>query len=337
MHPYLKEISLFSKYGFINGRLEDVNEDIKIINVHWPEAIFGWSEPTEEELDRLEMQISECKKTAKLVYTKHDYLRNKGTTKNFTRLFKIIEENSDAFIHLGEKSKSIYQKLYPSAIHTRIYHPLFKNTFQTFTKEEARNTLGIQKDAFVIIVPGQIRTHKERDMILKAFKGLEFKKRQKVLIATNMRTELRYDFPGRVRLKPFFDFQNFFKERFKGSHTPPTFYFNYSHLDEKEYSLRFSASDMVLIPRINILNSGNIFLGLALNKIVVGPGIGNMEEILKQNGLPVFNPDSHRSIKSAIEEGIKLSNSKEFEFSNTHEYDPEIIAREYDDFLKSLL
>lgn len=299
-----------------------------IVNIHWPEAIFDWVEPTEIQLIDLEKEIIKWKKKSILVYTKHDTHRNKGTTLNFDRLFYLIEKHTDVFIHLGIYSKRLYEKKYPHAIHEIIYHPLFKNSFKIYPKTEAKELLKIKKDALVIIAPGKIRTFKERDMVLKSFKALPNK--NKVLIATNMRTELPFDFPGRVRLKKFFDLQKYFKNKFKNKYHLPDFLFNYNNLNVEDFSLRMSAADVVLIPRIDLLNSGNIFLGLTFKKVIVGPAIGNIEEQLKELGYPIFNPKSLGSVIKALEKGIILSKSSSFNFQTFVKYQPSTVAKEYD-------
>src|SRR5690606_12932433 len=133
-----------------------------IVNIHWPEALFDWYEPTPGQLDELEKSVEIWKKNSIIVYTKHDSRRHKGMTSNFERLFKMIEENTDVFIHLGNYSKSLYEKEFPAARHEIVFHPLYTNSYSFYSREEARKDLGIDKDAMVIIAPGNIRHLKER-------------------------------------------------------------------------------------------------------------------------------------------------------------------------------
>lgn len=304
LNPYLEEIEKHSHCEFVYSHFENYDSSFKIVNIHWPEAIFDWYEPTTDQLETLESAIKEWKVNSTIIYTKHDDERHKGMTPNFRRLFKLIEENSDIFIHLGQYSKRKYEKIYPTARHSVVYHPLYSHFFKIYPKEYARKILEIDKNSLVIIAPGTIRNIKEREMVLKSFK--KFKSRNKVLIATKMRNEIEFDFPGRTRLKSIFDVRNFIVNRFKNNHTPPKYLFSYRKISFEKFSLLMSAGDIVLIPRIKTLNSGNVLLGFTFNKVVVAAETGNLTEQLKEIGLPTFNPFSINSIVEAIGEGEKL-------------------------------
>lgn len=52
----------------------------------------------------------------------------------------------------------------------------------------------------------------------------------------------------------------------------------------------FSVCGIVLIQRPEILNSGNVPLGFYYGKVVVGPFVGNVGELLVKTGNPVFSP-----------------------------------------------
>lgn len=327
-HPYLEEIKKNTTNDLICDKYQNYNSSFEIVNIHWPEAIFNWVEPSEDELSKFDNALKVWKKKSVIVYTKHDLVRTKGNTLNFSKLFQIVEENTDVFVHLGEYSKRIYVEKYPNAKHEIIFHPLLSNSFQLSNKNEAREILGIGNEALVIIAPGNIRSFRERKLILKSFIGIKAK--NKVLISTNMRNELRYDFPGRIRLKKYFDVQGYVINSFKVKHLPPQYFFTYNPLSTEALSLRMSAADIVIVPRVDILNSGIVFLGLTFGKVTVGPNIGNIGEQLKELNYPVFNPNSISSVTKALEKGIKLNLSGDYIGNSLEKYLPINVAREYD-------
>lgn len=327
-YPYLDEIQKCSSFVFHYDHYHNYSKKYSFVNIHWPEAIFNWIEPTEDDLYDLEKTLEVWRKSASIVYTKHDFKRTKGTTPNFSKLFKIIEENTDVFIHLGEYSKRFYEKKYPHAKHEIVHHPIFENSFETYPRTEARKLLGIDPKALVVIAPGKIRFFKERKMILESFKAL--KNNNKVLISTNMRSELKFDFPGRIRLRKYFDVQRIFIKKFKDKYQPPKYIFSYNPLSSRELSIQMSAADLVLVPRLDLLNSGIVFLGLTFGKVTVGPNIGNIGEQLKELDYPVFNPNSISSVTKAMEKGIKLNLSGEYMDKTLEKYLPINVAREYD-------
>ena len=82
--------------------------------------------------------------------------------------------------------------------------------------------------------------------------------------------------------------------------------FSKKYVDVKDTSLLFSAADIVFIQRKQILNSGNLPMGFAAGKVVVGPQVGNVGEILKSTGNPTFNPDNEQSVVEAVKKGLAL-------------------------------
>lgn len=327
-HPYIEEIKSFSENDFIFNSIFNFDYSSTIINIHWPEAVFDWKEPSGKDLENLEKLLIEIRRSAVIIYTKHDFKRTKGTTPKFSRLYKIIEENTDVFIHLGQFSKAFYERIFPKARHEIIYHPIYEKSFFYFSKHEARRQLGIESETTVVIAPGKIRSNEERNLVLKSFEALKI--RNKVLISTNMRSELKFDFPGRVRMKKIFDVRNFFVKKFKAKYKSPQYLFTYSPRSPEDLSLRISAADIVMVPRVDILNSGLVFLGLTFGKVVVGPAVGNIKEQLEELNFPVFNPDSIKGVTRALEKGIKLESNGNFTKKPLPKFLPVNVAKEYD-------
>lgn len=328
LNPYLEEIINYSQHTYTYAPFQEYNSSYQVVSIHWPEAIFNWKEPTLEELQILEQNILDWKRNSVIVYTKHDFERNKGTTTNFTKLFNLIERHTDVFIHLGKFSQNFYKKKFLLAQHEIIHHPIFKHSLKLKSKINARKLLGIDQESTVIIAPGNIRSFEERKMVVKSFNSLKIN--NKVLISTNMRTDLQYDFYGRVWLKKYIDIKKYFINRFKKKYQPPKYIFNYGLMSAEDLCLRVASSDVVLVPRINILNSGIVFLGLTFGKVIVGPATGNIEEQLKELNYPVFNPNFVFSVTEALQKGIKLHMSGEYSETTLTKYQPINVANEYD-------
>ncbi|MCM4154701.1 hypothetical protein [Gramella sp. AN32] len=332
INPYLENTQKLSQHEYIYSNFRDYRVDFDIVNIHWPEAIFGWHEPSEAELAELKTAFSNWRKHSVLVYTLHDDKRHKGMTRNFKKLFQLVENYAEVFIHLGEYSKVIYQQKFPEAVHKTINHPLYEDAYPIYDKGVARDNLQIDQAAKVIIVPGNIRNDKEKKMVLRSFKSLKFE--NKVLIATGMRAELKFDFPGRVRLKKIIDVKEQKAKWFKEKYQPPEYYFSYKRISSRELGLKMSAADIVLIPRINNLNSGLFFLGLTYKKVLLGPEIGNIEEQLRKFNFPVFDPSSIRSIKMKIHEAFELSKSGySWEEDKLNAYKVKEVVQELDKFM----
>ena len=78
-------------------------------------------------------------------------------------------------------------------------------------------------------------------------------------------------------------------------------------IDNCDLPYFISASNVIFIQRKDILNSGNVPLAFLFRKVVVGPNVGNIGELLNATGNPAFCPDNKYDIVRALEEASKLS------------------------------
>jgi hypothetical protein len=336
-NTYFDEIINCSDNEFVFDNYKNYNSEYKIVNIHWPESIFNWAEPTNEQLNDYENEIFEWKKHSKIIYTVHNLNPHSGITKNFTKLYKIIEQNCDVFMHLGEFSKNYFQKRYPKSEHIIINHPLYETTFRVSDKKYARNELGIDEKVLVIIAPGKIRNLEEKKMVLRAFNSINEK--NKVLISTNMlRDNISINFPGRYTLKKFIDLKLILEKLFHKKYSKPKYFFNEGYLNSDKFSLMMSASDIVFIPRKKILNSGNVFLGLTYKKIIVGPSQGNVKEILENFGFPIFDSNNSKSVFEALKQSVFMFKDNCYQYKEEYlaKFKPKNVAEEWDKLIDDL-
>ncbi|TWO34373.1 hypothetical protein E1J38_000555 [Seonamhaeicola sediminis] len=331
-NPYLDEILHYSKHEFIFGVLNSYKPSYSVILINWPEQLFGWKEPSNTQLDDLENRFRLWKQSSSIIYVVHDLERHSGMTDNYRRLFEMVLHFSDSLIHLGVYSKELFQKKYPSKHHEVIYHPLYERSFEIHNKLEARKKLGIRKDQIVFIAPGRIRSLAERKFIISAFNSV--KEKDKLLIASNMYyKELNIEFKGRTKLKRVIDVKRLINKVYNFNFNSK-FRFNYGFTSFKELSLLMSAADIVIIPRLKILNSGNLFLGLTYRKIIVGPNKGNVLGFLEKLNLPIFNPDDVKSASLAFSESLNLLNKESHYNENVlKEFKPKEVAAKWDIFI----
>ena len=67
------------------------------------------------------------------------------------------------------------------------------------------------------------------------------------------------------------------------------------------------SSNVIFIQRKDILNSGNVPLAFLYHKVVVGPKVGNIGELLEATGNPTFCPNNKKDILRALKEARRLS------------------------------
>jgi glycosyltransferase involved in cell wall biosynthesis len=120
----------------------------------------------------------------------------------------------------------------------------------------------------------------------------------------------------------------------------PLYRFNYSFVAEEDTQLYLNAADVLQIPRLHVLNSGNITLGMTFGKVVVGPDSLDVGHLLKSTGNVVFDPDRPETAGAAIEHAMELAAAGEVGRSNRAlalgEWSAEQCADQYLEFFHSL-
>ena len=80
-------------------------------------------------------------------------------------------------------------------------------------------------------------------------------------------------------------------------------------ISNTELPYYFSAADIVLIQRKEILNSGNVPMALFFHKVVAGPKFGNIGELLDLTGNPTFDLTDSHSVIEAVTHAQQLANT----------------------------
>lgn len=327
-NKYFDEIENHFQGQFIYGSLDDYKEEYEIVNIHWPEYIFEWKEPTNNQLIQLKNHFKKWKKHSKIVYTLHDEKNHYKESESFDELFKLVFENCDAIIHLSKYSLNKYTKFFPNKEHTVIEHPLYTTIPNNSTRNEAKEFLNINKNSKVILIFGQIRTYAEQKMILRSFKKIH----QKNIVFLVAR--FPYIPPSYI--------PNFLKEKYRSLmfrffKIKKRYFFGTEFVNVNNIQYFLNASDVVYIARKNTLNSGNIPLAITFNKIAVGPNTGNMGEILDELNFPKFEPDNINSIVKELKTGIAKSDEFIIPIETVQKLDPKNISEKYYRFLLSLI
>jgi len=335
-NPVLDEIEKHFNGNFIYDYYKNFdNHKIDVVNIYWPESIFNYAEPTLKQINDLEKELINWKAKAKIVYTRHNKHPHKNKSQRFIDLYNLIISYADGIIHLGNYSLKEFSENYekfkatPSAI---IYHPaytLFKNNI---SKLQARKKLGLLPNKKVILVFGSVRTYEELQLIIDSFNLLEEKNKHLLISNLNIYKKLPKTFKDRI-LK----FTNSKIEKLKFQ-LKKDITINYSFIENEEVQTYLNAADVLFIPRINLLNSGNLFLGFSFKKVVVGPEIGNLTEFLQRTNNPTYNPKSSISASKALKKGLILSDKKGIENYTfvTEHCQPKDIAKSYYSFFNQL-
>ncbi len=301
---------------------EDHISHFDIIHIQWPESLLLWKEPTIKNLSDLEQRLAGWKKRgSKIIVTRHNYEPHTYFPLN-KELYRTVYQKADGIIHFSSFSQKEFRLRYPDLTdceHAVIPHPWYKDLSNNTTRSNSRKRLGLSDKDRVFLVFGNIREREEQDMVISSFLNCQVKSKKLVFsngILTEIARESIRRYPLRYVRRVLARFFSYNYYRFKRINIRDQF------VPSEEIQLYLNAADVLIIQRIDQLNSGNIPLGFTFGKVVIGPDNGNIGEILRQTGNPVFDPKDYTSIQNAMQKGIKLAlegyGAKNFNWAANH-------------------
>ena len=282
-----------------------------IIHFQWPEGLFGLfgHQVTDEELKRVNQRFVWLKEHGKKIfYTCHNLKPHTNKNENLLRLYELIYSNADYVHHLGNYSCDLLQPQYPNAHHIVIPHHIYDDVYSfSITPEEARNRLNIPENERIVLSFGKFRNNEERQFVL----SIKNKCNHSPLFGRGVGGEALFLMPGFYRetlhtwnpKKLVTRLYHTLFYRLKGIQ------FSNEVIPDDMMQYYFCAADVVLIQRLDILNSGNLPMAFHAGKVVVGPDVGNVGQILRETGNFTFNTNNTESAIYALQ-GALAATSK---------------------------
>lgn len=267
-----------------------------IIHFHWPEALCGWRPPSRGFLEDLRESIRRLKEHGVLVSTVHNEHPHYQDTPEFRQLYSLVYGESDGMIHFGNASMDVVRHRYAEVLdgvrETVIPQGDYSNFPNRISKEAARRALGLEPDDAVFLSFGRVRSMEELSLLRKGFASAKVKGK-KLLIVSRLPHPHRTDYRRYlVRAPLWLDSSTILVDRF----VPPEEVENY-----------LNASDVLVVPRRQVLNSSGPSLGFSFGRVVVGPSMGVVGEVLEGAGNPTFQPSDPASLASALQQGYELA------------------------------
>ena len=270
----LKSLGAQVFYGA--DRLFKEDERFNVVHFMWPDALFGWTHEaiSPEMIAKLEDAIKRHKESgAVIAYTRHNARPHVDDNPLLIQAYDIVERSADLIFHMGEYSMKEFLDKHPesSSKNVVVPHHTYARISRSVTRKEAREWFGLSEDDKVVLSFGVFRNDDERNLLLSAVKGCNIE---------NLKV-----------LAPRF------------SSCPPPWIMGSSNggaVPEQILPMYFAAADVVFIQRCHILNSGNVPMAFYFGCACVGPDDGNVGEILRATGNPVFDPANQASAAEAI-------------------------------------
>lgn len=295
-----------------------------IIHIQWPEYLFPPFEPlTEAKLSTLERVLVYWKAKARVVLTRHNAHPNyKDSPLLYERLYQLVYSYCDAIVHLGpdklsEFKGSHFKDIYHNEIlHQIIPHHLYNDSYENIiSQSDARKLLGISSRPLVVLIFGRIRYTEERRFLRKLFANV---KGEDILFLIPSWLPFHKGSGIKCYLRSAYYFIRLavlnLNKRIRASDR---------FISDDEVQVYFNAADIVLLPRIDGLNSGNITLSYYFRKVILGPDTGNMAFELKEFGNPVYQVGSIDSLL----EGLAFAKQLVFQNKGQENYENALKCR----------
>lgn len=272
-----------------------------IVHFQWPQAFMA-NDGGKHTIEDLNNWIVEIKNHGvKVVSTCHDLEPHYSQCSEFGNAFSVVYKNCDAIFHLGEYSLQLFERKYPTIKHYIIPHHIYDTIYDNIpSRSEACKALNLNPKKKYILCFGTFRAEEERDivkLVARKFKDYEilapgFMDIQKVR---------RFSFLPNSSERRAFLYKHWYKIHMTGR--------TWNSVPDAQLPFYYAVSDICLIQRKKILNSGNAILPMLFDKVVVGPDTGNVGPLLKSIGYPTFKTNDDKSIIIALTEAMELQKS----------------------------
>lgn len=272
----------------------DKYEYYDIIYLQWPEEIYRWNK-SKINLDALSDHFDLLKKKAiKTVITCHN-LHPHNNDELMTKLYNLVYSKVDAIQHMGIFSYNFLKNKFPKTLHFIVPHHIADEMWNRKSNvSEFKLRHHIPETDIVISSFGAFRNQDEVNLFLNMAKDVG----RKGITYLAPRIPIGNLYHGRWINKSISFILKYIKYKYLGVRYA-------GFLNNKELNEWLCASDIVFIQRKDILNSGNVVLAFSAKKIVVGPEVGNVGEILKETNNFVFNPYQRETVRKATIEAIE--------------------------------
>lgn len=304
------------KWGKIFWEEDIFNVDI--IHIHWPTELI-WSQSGYHTPQEIENRLSTIKSHGiKIVVTCHNFEPHYSKNEDKNQTYKVVYNLSDMILHLGEYSRDKMSTLYPNAKHVLLPHHIYDTVYYCKpNRDESIEKLHLSKGYRYILCFGAFRDKEETDLLIDL--SSELRDKAQYILAPSF--EWRYYVNHTIA---YFHSKEYFLRRFHFSWLNRILekilmrYFrlkyriimtckNFNAVPDEELPYYYGASDLCLIHRKKILNSGNVPMAMMMGKVLVGPAIGNVGEILQKTQNPIFYPTEKGTLRTAVEKGYELS------------------------------
>lgn len=318
----------------------------EVIIIHWPEYLPGKNRKSEFEFLNFTIErLNYFKKVSKIIYFVHNEKPHNTLNKIHKKLYEAVIDSSDLIFHFSNFSKDLFKLKYKfNKKQFVLSHGNYINLDNgKFEKKKFFKQFKLNPTKKIVTTIGAIRNNKEMDILYNFSRQFlnqdcHFIYAGQLAGFINKKSSIKFIYILETFIYKLFQKlkKNFRIFNLKKFSTNIRIFAN-PISDDLLVSI-CKSTDILLIIRDNSLNSGNISLGFSFGCYVIGPEIGNIGELLKQNNNMVY-PINNIQYKNIVNQSLKNINSKIIENNkNTalKDWDWGKLAKEFYEILKSI-
>ena len=245
-----------------------------LLHIHWPESLIAAKNPARAWLTAQEYRLSfglARRRGIKIVWTIHDLAPHDLVYPRIELPFwQDFVRRADGVIALTHEGLRLARDKYarlrelPAFV---IPHGHFRKVYpKTMSRTQARSALGIANSEFVLTYFGQIRPYKNVPRLIRAFRQLDDPDTRLFVCG---RLSKRVDLGEEIETAASAD---------------PRIRLILRYIEAYEIESYLTASDLIVLPYSEILNSGSAFLGLSFDRPILVPGVGALPELRRAVG-----------------------------------------------------
>ena len=273
-------------------------EECDIVHFQWPEFIFKTC--TEADVSRMKNRLEWLRAHGIRIFcTCHNLKPHTKGDDTIMDLYDVLYNHADTIVHLGQYGCELLRRHYPNACHVVVPHHIYDNVL-TFavSQQEARRRLSLPEGKPVVLCFGKFRNNGERQFVLRLKRDLN----EALFLTPGFYRETLHTWNPKKFVTRLY---HTLRYKWKGIQ------FSNEVIPDDLMQCYYCAADVVLIQRLDILNSGNLPMAFAAGRVVVGPDVGNVGQILRETGNFTFNPQRAESAVEAVQEALKTSSKGE--------------------------
>jgi len=236
-------------------------------HIHWPESFLNFEATAVTAALKsqaiLNLMDFAHRRGSKIIWTVHNLATHEGRFPKLERwLWAAFLSRIDGYISLSESGLIAAQQKFPQLRNLPTYvvpHGHYRGEYPTGGDSDRRRCLGIARNAKVVLFFGTIRDYKNVPELIRAFRGLPDP--ESVLCIAG---------------QAFQDSEALVQKAAAGD---ARIRVHLRYIPAEEVQNFFGASNLVVLPYREILNSGTALLALSFNKPVLVPRKGAMSEL----------------------------------------------------------